>query len=381
MKVVYALNSDVGKGGTGTAALHDSQALHKAGLLQTLLCRSHEKSILPQDKVKDIFPGGRQVSRAISALSYYGGGVFPSQYANDALFDRACGKYVKDCDIFAAWNTPIRSEKIAQHHNALAIKHAGSSHPLTRMAIAKAEEKRRHIKMPLSTLSFKREQKEFAIADHMVVPSNFIKQSYVEHGIDGKRVHVVPHGVDIDRFTPTEMPDGKFTALFVGQIQHRKGVLDLLDAWEQAALPDARLVFGGVVQPELKKIVAAYQKELKNIELPGFIDPAVWLKKSHLFAFPSLEEGFALVVTEAMAAGRPALVTENVGAKDFVKKDNGFVVEAGDIAAIAKSLRYAYDNRQQLETMGRNARRAVEGWSWNEAGELLVKTYKQCAKR
>jgi glycosyltransferase involved in cell wall biosynthesis len=279
MDVVYAVNSDVGKGGTGTAALHDAQALQKAGMLQRLLCRSHEKGILPEDKVKNVFPGGRHVSRAISALSYYGGGVFPSQYANDILFDRACGKFVKDCDVFAAWNMPLRAERIAQHHNAIAIKHAGSSHPLTRKAIADAEFRRRRIMMPLSLLSFRREQKEFAIADHMVVPSDFIKQSYVEHGVDAKRVHVVQHGVDIDRFTPTDMPDGTFTALFVGQIQHRKGVLDLLDAWEQAALPDARLVLGGVVQPELRKVVAAYQKELGNIVLPGFIDPALGSRK------------------------------------------------------------------------------------------------------
>jgi glycosyltransferase involved in cell wall biosynthesis len=94
-----------------------------------------------------------------------------------------------------------------------------------------------------------------------------------------------------------------------------------------------------------------------------------------------LEEGFALVVTEAMAAGRPALITENVGAKDFIDKRNGFVVPPGDVAAIAASLRYAYDNRQQLERMGKVARKAVEGWSWDEAGELLVKTYKQCARK
>jgi glycosyltransferase involved in cell wall biosynthesis len=82
-----------------------------------------------------------------------------------------------------------------------------------------------------------------------------------------------------------------------------------------------------------------------------------------------------------MAAGRPVLVTENVGARDFVKKNNGFVVPAGDIAAIAKSLRYAYDNRQQLASMGRAARKAVEHWTWDQAGKLLVKTYRQCAKK
>jgi glycosyltransferase involved in cell wall biosynthesis len=275
---------------------------------------------------------------------------------------------------------PLRSEHLAQRHNAVAIKHAGSSHPLKRQEIADEEHKRRHINMPLSRLSFRRETKEFGIVNHMVVPSTFVKQSYVEHGIDAKKVHVVPHGVDVKRFTPSPLPGGEFTALFVGQIQHRKGVLDLLDAWEQAALPHARLILGGAVQPELRKIVAAYKKEL-NIELPGFIDPTHYLPKVHLFAFPSLEEGFGLVVTEAMAAGRPVLVTENVGARDFVKKNNGFVVPAGDIAAIAKSLRYAYDNRQQLASMGRAARKAVEHWTWDQAGKLLVKTYRQCAKK
>jgi len=379
--VTYAINADFGRSGTGYTASKACAALHETGMLKAVLCRSHAPTTVPDALVHDVFPGGRGVSRAISAISYYGGGFFPSQYVNDRLFDRGASKHVGGCDVFAAWNVPLRSHATAKAAGAVTIKEAGSSHPLTRKAIVDAELRRRGVRLTHDGRMAALEMREIALVDHVVVPSTFVKESYIAQGVSADKVHVVPCGVDVVHYEATPLPDGPFTVLFWGQVQHRKGVLDLLDAWDKAALQDARLVFIGRVFPDARAALASLRGRA-DIEVHGFVpDPRVFVKQAHLLAFPSLEDGFALVVTEAMACGRPALITGSVGAKDVLRDGKeGFVVGAGDVDAIAASLRGAYDNRQALQRMGRAARRRVEPYTWNEYGDAIISLYKRVAR-
>jgi len=95
---------------------------------------------------------------------------------------------------------------------------------------------------------------------------------------------------------------------------------------------------------------------------------------SDLLVLPSAHEPFGLVVNEAMLCGRPAVVSDVVGAKfDLIREgETGFVFLMGDIDALAAILRDLLPDRPRLERMGEAARRRMETWSPREYVEDLV---------
>ncbi|RLF07945.1 MAG: glycosyltransferase family 4 protein, partial [Thermoprotei archaeon] len=100
------------------------------------------------------------------------------------------------------------------------------------------------------------------------------------------------------------------------------------------------------------------------------------------FVLPSLEEGFGVVLTEALASGKP-LVGSNVGGIPAQIKDgwNGFLVESGNEKQLAEKIRYLIDNPEERERMGENSRKlAREEFDWEKIAERYLKVYEEVAK-
>ena len=141
-----------------------------------------------------------------------------------------------------------------------------------------------------------------------------------------------------------------------------KGNLYLLEAWKRLKLKDAELLLMGEVRPEIRRVLGEYAGE--NVRMVGFVPPpamAEELRQCSVFLFPSLHEGFGLVLLEAMASGVPVVASRNSGAPDCVTEgEDGFMVEARAVEELAARIEWCYRNREALEWMGRNARRKVE---------------------
>jgi glycosyltransferase involved in cell wall biosynthesis len=92
---------------------------------------------------------------------------------------------------------------------------------------------------------------------------------------------------------------------------------------------------------------------------PG--DPLPAYRRADVFVLPSLEDGFGLVVGEAMACGLPVIVSSECGASECVDTDvDGWVVQAGQVESLAEALETAIRRRQDLPAMGRQARTKAE---------------------
>ena len=90
-----------------------------------------------------------------------------------------------------------------------------------------------------------------------------------------------------------------------------------------------------------------------------------YLNKSDIFILPSYLESWGMVVIEAMSTGLPVIVTENTGAKDAVIQGCGKIIAAGDINALKNCINFFYENRTELETMGKKARQQALNFEWN----------------
>lgn len=182
-----------------------------------------------------------------------------------------------------------------------------------------------------------RECEEYAGADRVVVPSDFVKNTFVEEGVSAEKVEIVPYGANLARFRPAGAPSpDDFTILFVGQFGLRKGAPYLLDAFARFRHPRKRLKIIGAVQPEMRELLPKF--DLSHVEFLGTVpnaELAGHYSRAQIFALPSIEEGLAMVLGESLACGTPVIATENTGASNlFTNGSEGFIIPARDVEAL-----------------------------------------------
>jgi glycosyltransferase involved in cell wall biosynthesis len=213
---------------------------------------------------------------------------------------------------------------------------------------------------------------ECALAERILVGSDFVRQSFVAMGYDARKIAITPYGVDTERFAPSTVPrsDTVFRVLFVGQIGQRKGMSYLLKGYELFRRADSELHLVGSYVPghEVYRRYLHLYRYTPNVpqqDLPALFHTA------DVFVFPSLIEGMPLVVLEAMACGVPVITTTH-GAGDIVRDGmDGFFVPIRDPQAIAQRLEQLYRNPDLLQEMGRNARARALQHTWD--------AYSRCA--
>ena len=164
-------------------------------------------------------------------------------------------------------------------------------------------------------LSLRRADYVFTISNNSLIDiENF-------YSISKKEVFVVPNGIDLGRYNPGEKPAENRYILFVGTLQPRKNLINLLKAFVLVSdLIDERLVIVGAPgwkQSHIAQYLETVPHEvLARIEFKGYLaaaDLSELYRGADLFAAPSLHEGFGLIILEAMASGTPVL-TSPVGA-------------------------------------------------------------------
>ena len=199
----------------------------------------------------------------------------------------------------------------------------------------------------------------FSRCDGYVAISPVLQERYREAGLPPRKLRLVPQGVDLRRFSPSEtkpavrealgLPTHGPVIVFVGSLTHRKGLDVLLRAWPEvsAARPDANLILVGrnrfpedssdarFLEEQLAQMPARAVPKLYQSGVRDDVDR--WLQVADLFVFPSRREGFGSVMIEAMACGLPCIVTDQPGITDFVfgtAGDRGLVVPQEDHAAL-----------------------------------------------
>lgn len=216
-----------------------------------------------------------------------------------------------------------------------------------------------------------RKTRELAQADIVVCPSRFVAASVPASS--GRRVVLAPFGSPpIGPRRAASDPRKPLRVLFAGSMSQRKGLADLFAAMRLLKRSDIELVvFGSPVAG-----MEFYRRELPDftyeaprphaqvLELMGTCD---------VLCLPSIVEGRALVVQEAMSRGLPVVITANTGADDaVVEGEGGFVVPLRAPAAIAEKLAWLADHREAATAAGVAAQRSAARFTWNDYGAKIV---------
>ncbi|MCC1481202.1 glycosyltransferase family 4 protein [Roseibaca sp. Y0-43] len=181
------------------------------------------------------------------------------------------------------------------------------------------------------------------------------------------KLHVVHCGVDVSDLTPTPPPEGDAPFVCIGRLCPQKAQVLLVQAMADVleTHPQARLVLigDGETRSEIEALIARHGLA-QAVELRGWADGdavKAALKASRAMVLPSFAEGLPIVIMEAFALGRPVISTYIAGIPELVDREAGWLVPAGDVAALADSLRKCLETpMHRLEAMGENARARVE---------------------
>jgi glycosyltransferase involved in cell wall biosynthesis len=217
-----------------------------------------------------------------------------------------------------------------------------------------------------------RKDQELALATKICVASSFTRQS-LERLEVSQPIVVVPYGFPVDEFRPRQQqPNGRFQVLSVGTHDLRKGTPYLLEAWRRAAIPEAELQLVGPLRLP-RSFMDRYAGSFFHRPHIAKSELQAAYARADLLAFPTLGDGFGLVMQEAMCAGVPVLTTPCGGGPECITSGiDGWLVPPRSIDALVETFRFAAGHRDRVFQMGRAARARAERWTWRDAQGRLI---------
>jgi glycosyltransferase involved in cell wall biosynthesis len=207
---------------------------------------------------------------------------------------------------------------------------------------------------------------EHELADLIVANSDYVRTTFIGNGVPAAKVVAVPTGCpELDAMgARSGSGDGALRFIYVGRLSLRKGFHYLMQAWQLAALGSrGELWVAGGSEFDLPHAFTA----LGNVRLLGSLNSqslADAYRASDVMVLPTLSEGLAHAVLEALAFGMPIITTAASGAGALVTDgENGAIVPEADAEALAAALVAAVANRDELPKMGKRAAERARGWS------------------
>ena len=304
------------------------------------------------------------------------------EYWDRTSIDRFVARTLPDADVFVGLSgCGLATGREARRRGMKYICDRGSTHIRHQNRVL-ADEHRRW-GLPFAGIDPRivaREEAEYDMAGLVTVPSNFVRNTFIANGVAPAKVKVLSYGVDLARFHPVADPrEGAFDVLFVGGVSLRKGAPYLLAAYQALQHPRKTLTIAGVAEPEVVDRMRAIGLLDDGVDFVGHV-PQPQLKelmsRSHVLVLPSVEEGLAMVMAQAMACGCPVLATRNAGAEDlFTDGREGLIVDAACQPALSNSLQFMADNPALLQRMRIAALQRVQaigGWATYGANAMQL---------
>ncbi|GAB1858088.1 hypothetical protein MHTCC0001_29250 [Flavobacteriaceae bacterium MHTCC 0001] len=224
-----------------------------------------------------------------------------------------------------------------------------------------------------SEAKLQRKDDELALADHIFVASSFTAKTLEEYYGALAPISVIPYGFPL----PVEHREYKLQKkplrlLFVGGLSQRKGIANMFAAVEKL-IPHVELT---IVGSKMVDDCDALNKALdKHTWIPSLShDEVLKLMGTHdVFLFPSLFEGFGLVITEAMSQGTPVITTDRTAGPDLIKhKENGWIVEAGSTSSLQECIEYLMEHPEAVIEAGKAAIETARSRPWTLYGKELA---------
>jgi glycosyltransferase involved in cell wall biosynthesis len=219
----------------------------------------------------------------------------------------------------------------------------------------------------------RRKDAELQLATAISVASAYTR-STLEAVEPSAPIIVTPYGFPVEDFRPKDrLRDGPFTVLSVGTHTLLKGTPYLLEAWRKAGVVGQLRLVGPLRLT--RTFLDGYAGLFEHVpHVPRALLGEEY-RAADLLAFPSLGDGFGLVIQEAMCSGTPVVATRSCGAPECISDGvNGWLVGTRDVDALVTRIRNAAADRDAAFKIGQAARRRSEQWTRADAGVALARS-------
>jgi glycosyltransferase involved in cell wall biosynthesis len=358
------------RGGLGTIAWHACRGLQEAGLLRKVFAPEVGAAGPLQPLAQGMPWPLRKGLAVVNRLGWFG--------CHDRFFDEWVARRLATGDHYFGWmHQSLACIRRCHRWNGKAGIDRGSVEPQLQERWLQEEYKKFFLKSaPVSTASIQRMRQEAEEADWIMVPSSLVAESYFEAGCDRRKVRINPLGVDLPSSAPSreKRKEDGFRFVFVGQLSLQKGVPMLLEAWNHLAPSKAELVLAGIIPSAEREIIQPLLERSPQTTWNGHCnDVPSLLDRCDVLVLPSAQDGFGMVVLEAMAHSLPVIVSDRVGAKDCVTEaESGFIFPFGDQRALEERLEWFITDRSRAGFMRQRARADAERYSWHEYGKRFA---------
>lgn len=229
----------------------------------------------------------------------------------------------------------------------------------------------------------------YSHVDHAFYVGSKNRAYFKKYGLKDRQLSFAPHAIDNDRFVAEQADEAlkirldlgikpdDILILFAGKFEDKKSPLLLLNAFLTLNMPNVHLLFvGNGILEDALKTAAGKNKHVHFLNFQNQLAMPALYQACNLFCLPSQGPGetWGLAVNEAMAAGKPVLVSDKCGcAADLVIPGlTGEIFESGNISSLTKKLNSLLADKKRLTFLGHNAKVEITNWSFSKQADAML---------
>ena len=215
---------------------------------------------------------------------------------------------------------------------------------------------------------------ELLLADRIFVASSFTAKSLQSFSKKLAAIEIIPYGFPpvVVKREYLKLKQRPLKILFVGGLSQRKGIAELFAAVNTFGKNIALTIVGKKVTMDCAALDIQLSKHKWIPSLPHH-EILLLMREHDVLAFPSLFEGFGLVITEAMSQGTPVITTERTAGPDLINHgENGWLIEAGSTASLKAVIDELLSKPEIIINCGKAAIETARARPWEKYGAELA---------
>ena len=200
---------------------------------------------------------------------------------------------LNNTDILIGWSSfSLETFKLAKNKNCIKILERGSTHIDFQNQIVEEEYLINNLKPDLaSKYIVEKEREEYEIADYITVPTEFARETFISKGFSKEKIIKIPYGVNLKEFNfkKFQRENNKFRIIYTGSVSVRKGVIYLLNSFNELNLKNSELLIIGNIENKIRKIIKKFELN-KNIIFKNSVKQQELSKYYHIQIYSLLAQ-------------------------------------------------------------------------------------------
>ena len=280
----------------------------------------------------------------------------------------------KNQDIYILWSdipTFFYKYLKSKSPNSKIILERGSSHIESQYHLLKEEYSLLEQKFKFPKKHIITELENYNSADYISIPSKFVYNTFIKKDISKQKLFLNPYGADLSKFYPKKnIIKKKFTIMTCGLASIQKGFHYMLKAHE--------LIEGDFTHIHVGNIDLIFKNDLRNYPNLKIINSIShdllidYYNQADILVIPSIQDGFGMVILEAMACGLPIISTHNTGFSTIDTKGSecGYIIDIRSPNQIAEKINLLNKDINLLNQFSFNSLKIISkgGYKWSDYG-------------